>query len=257
MSGYVGAGFEVAGQFNPPLFPVGNEDPGNGLVGAVATLMALLCRQRTGLGQYVENPQLNATMTHVAHIVRRSTARCSAPSGSTRCSSASPPSSGCTRRATVGCALWPAPTPNSSRWATLVPGLFDAPAAIDRESRIEHDDLLGDPTRAGPQGDSTDAWIAKLSAARCARRRAQGRAQRASFLRDPEQHRLGRVAEGRARPRTGKVREIDQLIRVSGAGDRAPSDRAGAGRAHRRDPARDRLHRRADRRACASAAPAR
>ena len=71
MSGYVGAGFEVAGRFNPPLFPIGNEDPGNGLVGAVATLMALLHRQRTGQGQYVENPQLNATMTHLAHIVRR------------------------------------------------------------------------------------------------------------------------------------------------------------------------------------------
>ena len=34
-------------------------------------LMALVHRQRTGQGQYVENPQLNATMTHVAHIVRR------------------------------------------------------------------------------------------------------------------------------------------------------------------------------------------
>ena len=31
MSGYVGVNFEVAGEFNPPLFPLGNEDPGNGL----------------------------------------------------------------------------------------------------------------------------------------------------------------------------------------------------------------------------------
>lgn len=71
MSGYVGAGFEVAGQYNAPLFPVGNEDPGNGLLGAAAILMALIQRQQSGRGQLVENPQLNATMAHVAHIVRK------------------------------------------------------------------------------------------------------------------------------------------------------------------------------------------
>ena len=71
MSGYVGAGLEVAGRFNPPLFPLGNEDPGNGLLGAVAIAMALYERQSSGLGQYIENPQLNATMAHLAHVVRR------------------------------------------------------------------------------------------------------------------------------------------------------------------------------------------
>ena len=70
MSGYAGIGLECAGQYNPPLFPTGNEDPGNGLLGAVAVLMALLHRRRTGEGQYIENPQLNATMAHMAHAVR-------------------------------------------------------------------------------------------------------------------------------------------------------------------------------------------
>ena len=71
MSGYVGAGFEVAGQFNPPLYPLGNADPGNGLVGAIAMLIALLHRSATGHALRFHNPQLNATMAHVAHIVRR------------------------------------------------------------------------------------------------------------------------------------------------------------------------------------------
>ena len=71
LSGYAGIGLECAGQFNPPLFPTGNEDPGNGLLGAVATLIALLHRQKTGRGQLVENPQLNATLAHMAHAVRR------------------------------------------------------------------------------------------------------------------------------------------------------------------------------------------
>ena len=70
LSGYVGANYEVAGQFNPPLFTAGNEDPGAGLVGAAATLMALVHRQRTGVGQFVEAPQLNAAMVHMAHVVR-------------------------------------------------------------------------------------------------------------------------------------------------------------------------------------------
>ena len=70
MSGYVGVCLEVAGRFNPPLFPLGNEDPGNGLLGAVAIAMALFERQQSGRGQYIENPQLNATMMHLAHVVR-------------------------------------------------------------------------------------------------------------------------------------------------------------------------------------------
>jgi crotonobetainyl-CoA:carnitine CoA-transferase CaiB-like acyl-CoA transferase len=70
MSGYVGVEFEVAGRYNSPLYPAGNADPGNGLLGAAAMLMALLHRQRTGEGQHFVNSQLNATMTHLAHIVR-------------------------------------------------------------------------------------------------------------------------------------------------------------------------------------------
>ena len=70
LSGYVGASFECAGQFNPPLFPLGNEDPGNGLLGAIGMLLALLDRTRTGEGRFVANPQLNAAMCHMAHIVR-------------------------------------------------------------------------------------------------------------------------------------------------------------------------------------------
>ena len=71
MSGYTGIWFECAGNANPPLSPIGNEDPGNGLLGAVAVLMALIHRARTGEGQLVENPQLHAAMAHMTHVVRR------------------------------------------------------------------------------------------------------------------------------------------------------------------------------------------
>lgn len=71
MSGYVGAAFELGGEFNPPIYPAANEDSGAGMLGAVAILMALLHRKRSGSGQFVELPQLNSTMTDVAHIIRR------------------------------------------------------------------------------------------------------------------------------------------------------------------------------------------
>lgn len=69
-SGYAGVMKEVAGAGNPPIMPIGNEDTGNGLLGALAILMALYHRGRTGEGQAVDHPQLNATMMHMMHIVR-------------------------------------------------------------------------------------------------------------------------------------------------------------------------------------------
>ena len=71
MSGYVGAACELGGQFNPPIYPAANEDSGAGMLGAVALIMALLYRKRSGTGQLVELPQLNSTMSDMAHIVRR------------------------------------------------------------------------------------------------------------------------------------------------------------------------------------------
>ncbi len=70
LSAYVGAGFEVAGQFNPPLHPAGNEDSANGLLGAIGILIGLVQREVTGTGQFVANPQLHAALASVAHIVR-------------------------------------------------------------------------------------------------------------------------------------------------------------------------------------------
>jgi crotonobetainyl-CoA:carnitine CoA-transferase CaiB-like acyl-CoA transferase len=70
-SGYVGLHHEAAGAGNPPVSPVGNEDNGNGLLGATAILMALYRRTQTGEGQYLEHPQLNATLLMAMHLLRR------------------------------------------------------------------------------------------------------------------------------------------------------------------------------------------
>ncbi len=78
MSGYSGVNYEIAGEGNPPIPPQPNEDIGNGILGAIAMLMALHSRQTDGSGTesdgstatYLECPQLHAAMAQMSHVVR-------------------------------------------------------------------------------------------------------------------------------------------------------------------------------------------
>ena len=58
------------GRFNPPLFSPCNEDSGNGSLGAIAILCALLHRRLDDEGQLIQILQLHAAMAHVSHLVR-------------------------------------------------------------------------------------------------------------------------------------------------------------------------------------------
>lgn len=69
-SGHCGCSHEVAGQFNEPLYSICNSDAGNGMLGAVAMLTALLARKRTGEGQRYENSHIGASLMIVSHIAR-------------------------------------------------------------------------------------------------------------------------------------------------------------------------------------------
>jgi crotonobetainyl-CoA:carnitine CoA-transferase CaiB-like acyl-CoA transferase len=63
VSGWTGLLHEGGGEGNPPTRSVlGNEDYNNGFLGAVAVLMALENRGRTGQGDYVECPQLHSSL---------------------------------------------------------------------------------------------------------------------------------------------------------------------------------------------------
>ncbi|MCF8609179.1 CoA transferase [Gordonia sp. HY285] len=62
-SGLVGMNFIGAGADNPPIRRVmGNEDLYNGFLGAVSIAMALVARQNSGSGQYLESPQLHSSL---------------------------------------------------------------------------------------------------------------------------------------------------------------------------------------------------
>jgi crotonobetainyl-CoA:carnitine CoA-transferase CaiB-like acyl-CoA transferase len=63
ISGFTGLLYLGAGRGNPPIKRVmGNEDYYNGFLGAVAVLMALEHRAKTGQGQYIESPQLHSSL---------------------------------------------------------------------------------------------------------------------------------------------------------------------------------------------------
>jgi crotonobetainyl-CoA:carnitine CoA-transferase CaiB-like acyl-CoA transferase len=216
MSGYVGVGFEVAGQFNEPLFPVGNEDPGAGLVGAVAILMALVRRQRTGQGQYVESPQLNAALAHLAHIVRR-------PDGTAIGAGRLDPLQ-------VGVGALDRLYQTADGWVCIVATGDEQIASMGQVIGV---DLLGDArfatSEARERNDyelssligetlekrKTDEWLADLAASGVPAA-APKPYNNVTFMTDPENERSGRVAVC-AHPTEERVRELAVLVRVSDA----------------------------------------
>jgi crotonobetainyl-CoA:carnitine CoA-transferase CaiB-like acyl-CoA transferase len=97
-----------------------------------------------------------------------------------------------------------------------VPGLFDGFAQMTRTERVERDDTLAIRLEHAFAGASTAVWLATLVQAGVPAVVPKAERNAVPFLRDPEQQRIGRVAEV-MHHRDGRVREIDQLVRVSGS----------------------------------------
>jgi len=204
MSGFAGITYEVAGQFNEPLPPVGNEDPGNGLLGAAAILMALLVRQRTGTGQYVENPQLNATMAHMAHVVRAASTH--DVIGANRLD---PAQLGFDARERL--------YQTADGWLCVVALEASELAGLERVIEAElvtvDDEVRAARISAAFAVRKTDELLAELQRAGVPAAEPVGRNNHA-FMNDPENRRTGRVAE-LPHPASGNVREVAVLLRVS------------------------------------------
>ena len=216
LSGYVGASFEVAGQFNPPLWPAGNEDPGNGLLGAIGMLMALLYRQRHGAGQLLENPQVNAGLALMAHVVRR-------PDGTVLGAGRLDPLQ-------LGVSALERLYETADGWLLLAAvteeefGALGKVLGIDLRSderfatpqaRRDHDYELAQVISPVLAAGSTDRWLAGLGAAGVAAVQPAGY-NNVAFMRDPGNARTGRVAEC-VGPDGRRVRELALLLRVSDA----------------------------------------
>lgn len=221
MSGYVGIGFEVAGQFNPPMWPVGNEDPGNGLTGAVAILMALLHQTRhqthRSAGCYVENPQLNATMTHAAHIVRR-------PDGTVL---------GAERLDPMQTGIGPLDRLYETRdgWICLVAlsdveirrlesalgiAIVDDPRFARHDLRMQNSYELSDLVSELFLSRDSEDWLRLLRSAGVAAMIPKTHSNNETFHRDPINQAIGRVAQ--VQGSDGRfVREAAVMVRVTGA----------------------------------------
>jgi crotonobetainyl-CoA:carnitine CoA-transferase CaiB-like acyl-CoA transferase len=217
MSGYVGLGFEVGGQFNPPMWPLGNEDPGNGLTGAVGIIMALLHRTRDDRGRYLENPQLNATMTHATHIVRQ-------PDGTVL---------GAERLDPLQTGISPLDRLYETRygWICLVAlsdaeirrvesalgvTILDDPCFATPDLRLENSYELGDKISELLLKRDSEYWLEILRSAGVAAMIPKTERNSQAFHRDPVNQAIGRIAE----VSDGKglfVREAATMVRVSGA----------------------------------------
>ncbi len=202
LSGYVGVTYEIAGRFNPPMPPSANEDPGNGLLGAVGMLLALLHRSRTGEGQFVENPQFNATMGHMAHAVRR-------PDGEVIGAGRLDPLQ-------MGFGPFERLYHTGDGMVCLVAykdgdraGLLSALGV----KRVSDPDAQADALAEAIAKHSTDEVLAIVHVSGVAAAQPVGRNVHA-FMNDPEQRRLGRVAEVPHRVK-GNVRELHVLLRIS------------------------------------------
>ena len=216
LSGYVGASFEVAGQFNPPLWPLGNEDPGNGLLGAIGILMALVHRQRHGTGQLLENPQLNAGMALMAHVVRR-------PDGTVLDTGRLDPMQ-------TGVSALERLYETADGWlllAAVTEREFEAlgkALAIDlrsdarfatREARRDNDYQLSQVIGSAFASGNTARWLGALRSAGVPAVPPAGY-NNVRFMRDPDNVATGRAAEC-AGPDGRMVREVALLLRVSDA----------------------------------------
>jgi crotonobetainyl-CoA:carnitine CoA-transferase CaiB-like acyl-CoA transferase len=208
MSGFAGVTFEAAGRFNEPLPSTCNEDPGNGMLGAACILMGLWQRRQGGRGLYIENPQLNATIFHLAHIVRSTDGTVF----------------GAGRLDTMQYGFSPFERlyQTADGWVCLAALEEEEIAALGRlvgadtitSTKAEADalaDLIDSRFAARP----TSSLLAELRQAGVPAVEPAGR-NSAAFLRDPENRRTGRVAECR-HPTKGNVREIASLVRVTSA----------------------------------------
>ncbi|HXY91934.1 MAG TPA: CoA transferase [Acidimicrobiia bacterium] len=211
LSGYVGASYEVAGQCNPPMPSTGNEDPGNGLLGAVALLIALLHRRRTGEALACENPQVNAAMGMMAHVVRDG--------------AGAAVGAGLLDPLQLGIGPFERLYETADGWVCVVARADDEITALARATRVElgpadrANEQLGERLAAAFATAPTVEWLEVLETAGAPAAEPVGPNLHALMV-DPEQRALGRVAEVE-HPTLGRVREIAQLVRVSDA-DVAP-----------------------------------
>jgi crotonobetainyl-CoA:carnitine CoA-transferase CaiB-like acyl-CoA transferase len=212
-----GASFEVAGQYNEPMPPVGNEDVANGLWGAVAILTALVARRRSGQVLTCESPQLHAAMNMMAHVVRGADG---APIGAERLDITQ---SGVdaleslyeTRDGWVCLAAQDDAEIRALESLLDLRILADPDFATPQDRRANREPLAELLRAAFAKRDSAD-WLARAAGSGLGLVEPADAGVGHRFLNDLVQRRIGRTAATQ-HPREGELREFDRLFRLSDA----------------------------------------
>ncbi len=217
-SGYVGLHHEAAGEGNVPVAPVGNEDNGNGLLGATAMLMALYQRKRTGAGQYLEHPQLNATLVMAMHLMRRPDGSVVGSAGLDHDRRGGHPLDRIYRTADGWICLSARTDAEFGRLGAVpgLEGLATDPRFTDADGRTEHGDALEDALAKVIGTAGTATWVAAFGAAGVPSEVPTGAEGQSRVLGDPEHLRDGRVEEYQ-HPRWGTTRDVAVMVRLSDA----------------------------------------
>jgi crotonobetainyl-CoA:carnitine CoA-transferase CaiB-like acyl-CoA transferase len=222
-AGYCGLQYEAAGEGNDPAWPVGNEDNGNGLVGAAAILMALYHRARTGEGQYLDNPQVSATLLMGMHMMRTPDGRVLGSRGLDSGRLGIHPLDRLYRTADGWLCLSARLDAEFSALGS-VPGFEDLGADehfAGEENRLIHAAELQDRLQEVFERSSGAEWIEQLDHAGVPCEIPASRSARQDFFDDLEQGELGRT-ETYEHPRWGTVQDVAVLLRMSTA-QRRPS----------------------------------
>lgn len=217
LSGFVGASYEVAGEFNEPLPSVGNEDPGNGLLGAIAMLLALLHRGAAGEALFCENPQLNAAMGMMAHVVRNSDG---AALGAGRLDVLQMGTSALERLYETNDGFICIAAREDAEIAALARAtgvrIMEDPRFATPDARAENRDALEDALRTAFAGQASQAWLAALNEMGAPAVIPADSTRLRTIMHDPHERAMGRVAEV-THAELGQVREIAKLVRISDA----------------------------------------
>jgi crotonobetainyl-CoA:carnitine CoA-transferase CaiB-like acyl-CoA transferase len=217
MAGYVGADYEAAGLFNPPVDPVANEDSGGGLLGAVGALMALFNRGRSGRGQFLDSPHFHSAMEDMCHVVRRS-------------SDGNVLGAGSLDALQTGVGPLHRLYETADGWICVVAIKEEHIEALGRVLDV---DILGDPRFSTTElreansyeleDELFERFLGRLTADLVGALGSAGVPvaepvydNNRRFMDDPQQLRLGRVGEF-DHPRYGKTRQPGVLIRFEGA----------------------------------------
>jgi MYXO-CTERM domain-containing protein len=199
------------------VYPAGNEDPGNGLLGAVGMLMALWHRRREGHGQKLLHVQLNAALTHMQHIVRGAGGE---DLGAMRLDPLQFGTGALERLYETSdgwvCVVAPLDEHVAGLDKVLGTGLLADERFADAASRRRHNDDLEAMLMGAFATRETEPLVGELVEVGVPVAIPLQQNNSKAFLKDPEQQRLLRAAEV-PHPRDGQVREVGLLVRVSDA----------------------------------------